>query len=143
MFIQETYLFKDMPQGIMNEIARIATEESYEKDDCIFQQGDRAEYFYILEEGKIRLTMGEESHLTYLASDPGDALGWSSLVDRDVYSASAECLFPSKLVKIEKGKLDDILKEDPTSGVTFFKNLVAIIGQRWINSYKAILAASR
>jgi hypothetical protein len=37
--------------------------------------------------------------------------------------------------------LDQILHEDPVSGMTFFKHLAALIGFRLVDSYKATLAA--
>jgi CRP-like cAMP-binding protein len=143
MFIQEIDLLKGMSQETMNEIANMATEKLYERDGVIFQEGDSAQYFYILEEGTVRLTIGEQAHITFILSDPGEAFGWSSLADRDAYTASATCLSPCKLIRIEKGQLDRIFEKAPASGVTFFKNLVGIVGQRWINSYNALLATPR
>ena len=63
-----------------------------------------------------------------MASDPGDIIGWSSLVENDTYTASAECLVPVKVLRIEKQRLDEILREDPASGMIFFKNLAALDG---------------
>jgi len=79
--------------------------------------------------------------LAHVASDPGDVIGWSSLVGNNTYTASAECLGPVKVSKIEKSQLDQILHEDPVSGMTFFKHLAALIGRRLVDSYKATSAA--
>jgi CRP-like cAMP-binding protein len=79
--------------------------------------------------------------LAHVASDPGDVIGWSSLVGNNTYTASAECLGPVKVSKIEKYQLDQILHEDPVSGMTFFKHLAALIGRRLVDSYKATLTA--
>ena len=51
--------------------------------------------------------------------------------------------FDNQTSVIEKGQLDRIFEKAPASGVTFFKNLVGIVGQRWINSYNALLATPR
>jgi CRP-like cAMP-binding protein len=61
-------------------------------------------------------------------------------VDNETYTASAECLVPVKVLRIAKQRLDEILLEDPTSGMAFFKNLAAIIGRRLIKSYQATLS---
>ena len=74
----------------MNELADIMVEESYGKDTILFKEGDPANFFYVLEEGRVRLSIGEGGHIVYIISDPGGAFGWSSLVERYTYTASAE-----------------------------------------------------
>jgi CRP-like cAMP-binding protein len=143
MFIREAELFKGLSQAIMNEISNNVIEESYKEGDFIIKEGDSADHFYILQEGKIRLSVGEKGRITYMVSTSGDAFGWSSLVDRDAYTASAECIVPSKLIKIEKEKLNKIFEKDPASGLIFFKRLAEIVGQRLINCYNMLLAASK
>ena len=75
-----------------------------------------------------------------MASDPNDLIGWSSLVENETYTASAECLVPVKVLRIEKQRLDEILLQDPASGMAFFKNLAALIGRRLVKSYQATLS---
>jgi CRP-like cAMP-binding protein len=131
-------------QGITAEtrlrILASAHEESYAPKDFIFRQGDPARHFFILSEGRIRLTMGQGELLAYVASDPNDLIGWSSLVENEAYTASAECLVSVKLLRIAKQRLDEILLEDPASGMVFYKNLAAILGRRLVKSYQATLS---
>jgi CRP-like cAMP-binding protein len=141
MFIKEADLFKEMSQDFMNELAKIIVEESYEKGASLFKAGDPASTLYVLEDGQVKLSIGERGHIDYILSDPGDALGWSSLVERDTYTASAECLSQSKLIKIEREKLNKILSTHLADGTLFFKRLAGIIGQRLINSYTSQLSS--
>jgi CRP-like cAMP-binding protein len=143
MVIQEADLFKDLSQEITSAIGNISTEESYEKGDCVFKVDAPADYFYILMEGRVRLSVGKEEHLTYTLDHPGEAFGWSSLVDRSSYTGSIECLQPTKLIKLEKEKLIKIFEKDPASGLIFFRRLAGLIGQRLINSYDMLLSARR
>ena len=101
--------------------------------------GEPARHFYILGEGRVRLTLGQGERLTYVASSPSELIGWSSLVDNESYTASAECLVPVKVLKIEKAQLDEVLLRDRASGMAFYKNLAAIIGRRLIKCYQATL----
>ena len=128
-----------MREETRREILERAREESYAPGDFLFRQGEPARNFYILREGRVRLSVGVQGLLAYVASDPGDIIGWSSLVENDTYTASAECLVPVKVSKIEKSQLDEILLEDPVSGMIFFKNLAALIGRRLVKSYQATL----
>jgi CRP-like cAMP-binding protein len=116
-------------------------EASYHKGDFVIKEGDPAKHFFILQEGEIRLSVGEKGRISQMICDSGEAFGWSSLVDRSTYTASAECLAPTKLFKIEKEKLDGIFTRDPASGMIFFKRLAGIIGGRLINTYRTLLSA--
>jgi len=143
MFLQEADLFKGLSQEVINAIGAIGTEKSYEKGDFPFKVDDPADYFYILMEGRVRLSVGEEGHITYTLDHPGEAFGWSSLVDRTSYTGSVECLEPTKLIKLQKEKLIKIFEKDPSSGLIFFKRLAGLIAQRLINSYDMLLSAQR
>jgi CRP-like cAMP-binding protein len=115
-------------------------EEHYGKGSFVFKDRYLAEHFYILEEGKVRLSIGEEGRLTHLISNPGETFGWSSLVGRETYTASAECLAPSHVIRIEKERLNALFEKDPASGMVFFKRLAGVIGERLVTSYNALLS---
>ena len=140
MFIKEIDLFKGMGVEIIDEIFKISAIESHSIGDILFKQGDLAHSFYLLEQGEIRLSIGGEGRLSFTMS-PGDAFGWSSLAGRDVYTATAECKLPSKLIKIETEKLDKIFEKYPATGLIFFKRLSGIIGERLTRTYNTILSA--
>jgi CRP-like cAMP-binding protein len=141
MYIETAYLFKGMPAETLRKILESAIEESHAPGDFLFHQDDPARDFYILTEGRVRISVGPQGLLAHVASDAGDVIGWSSLVGNNTYTASAECLGPVKVSKIEKYQLDRVLQEDPVSGMTFFRHLAALIGLRLVDSYKATLAA--
>jgi CRP-like cAMP-binding protein len=134
------HLFQGIAEKTREQILQAAREESYAQNDFVFRQGEPARHFFILAEGRIRLSHGAGELLAYVVRDVDDVVGWSSLVENDIYSASAECLVPVKVLKIEKQRLDEILLQDPTSGMRFYKNLAAIIGSRLIKSYQATLS---
>jgi CRP-like cAMP-binding protein len=141
MYIDTVYLFEGMSEGTRKKVLESALEETHAQGDLLFHQDDPARHFYILSEGRVRISVGSQGLLAHVASDPGDVIGWSSLVGNATYTASAECLGPVKVSKIEKSQLDQILHDDPVSGMTFFKHLAALIGLRLVDSYRATLTA--
>lgn len=143
MIIEESDLFKGLNPEIISHIAENMIEEFYSKGSFIFKETYLAEHFYILEEGEIRLSVGEQGRVTHLVSNPGEAFGWSSLVGRDRYTASAECLAPSKVIRIEKDRINKIFENDPASGLVFFRRLAGIIGERLMRTYSALLSEHR
>lgn len=143
MFLKEADLFTGLSQETMNEIADTMVEESYDKGALLFSEGDPANFFYVLKEGRVRLALGKEAEIDYTVSNPGEAFGWSALVDRPCYTAAAECESPTKLIKIGKDQLNKILEKQPGSGMVFFKRLAGAIGERLIYSYNAFLSEHR
>jgi CRP-like cAMP-binding protein len=134
----------DILQGISEltrqRILESAAKESYAQGDFLFRQGDPVLHFVILVEGRVRLTLGRGGRLAYATSHPGDLIGWSTLAESETYMGSAECLAPVTVLRIERQRVEEILRQDPTSGMAFFRNLAALIGHRLVKSYHATLS---
>lgn len=143
MYIQQADLFSGMNKRFVKQIMDGSVEETYQKGDFLFHEGDPAVYFYILIKGRVKLIVGETGPMVHTVNQAGEAFGWSSLVDRNVYSASAECTEKTILQKIDKNAFQKIVEEDMANGVIFFKRLAGIIGNRLIWSYKMITASSQ
>jgi CRP-like cAMP-binding protein len=137
---ETAFLFGGVSDETRRKILDAAHEEVHAPGSFLFRQGDAARELYILREGRIRLGVGETELLAYVASAPGDIIGWSSLVDNQVYTASAECLAPVKVWRIDNDQLNQILRQDPASGMAFFKHVAALIGRRLVKGYRATLS---
>jgi CRP-like cAMP-binding protein len=136
MIIEQIDLFRGLSNDFIKSIMDITLQESYDKGDMIFQEGEAAECFYFLLKGRVKLTTGENGYMVHTVDRGGEIFGWSSLVGRDTYSASAESLVPTKLRKFTRDEFQKILKNEPVNGMLFFKHLARSIGERLINSYK-------
>ena len=143
MYIKQADLFWDMDRNFVKEVMGVAKKESHIKGDFLFHEGNPASHFYILVKGHVKIIIGEVGQLVHTVDYPGEAFGWSSLLDRDVYSASAECQEPTTLQKIDRRDLQKILEKDPVNGLIFFKRLAGTIGNRLLWSYKMMTAASQ
>jgi CRP-like cAMP-binding protein len=143
MIIQESDVFKGLEPGIINEIGQVMVEEFYTKGSFIFKDKHFAENFYILEEGQVRLSVGEQGRIHHLISQAGEAFGWSSIVGHETYTASAECLAPTKVIRIEKHSLERVFQKDPAAGVLFYSRLAGLIGERLVNTYSMLSRASK
>ncbi|MCG6945502.1 MAG: cyclic nucleotide-binding domain-containing protein [Deltaproteobacteria bacterium] len=138
MFIQQTDLFQGMDKDFIKETYDLTVKESFEQGKVLFREGDRAGHFYILLKGQVRLGTRDTGQVVHTVSRPGEAFGWSSLVGRDIYSASAECIQPTKLLKIDREDFQEILEKDPINGLSFFRRLAGALGERLINSYGSL-----
>lgn len=135
MFLPRSDVFKDLRQEAINEISEIATEENHDTGAAIFSGGDPARNFYILVQGQVKLSIGRNSHREYLVSNLGEAFGWSSVVGNDSYTASAECLSPTKVLKIDRERLERVFDAHERSGRKFYMSLAKQLGKRLIDMH--------
>ena len=135
MDIQKADLLRGLSRDCINAIMDIAIQESYGVGAYLFLRGDPAGCFYFLLMGRVKLHLGETGKMVHHMSRPGEIIGWSGLVGREAYSASAECTTPTELHKIETGRLRKIMEKNPVEGFVFFKNLSKILGDRLLQSY--------
>ena len=141
--IDQGNLIWGLPHLFIKTFRDITIKRTYEKGQKVFNEGDKAAFFYTLIQGRVKLSLGETGQEVYIVDQAGEVFGWSSLMDRSHYSASAECLEPTDLLLIEKEKLERILTSDPANGMLFYKNLSQTLGNRLLNSYKIISEAKR
>ncbi len=143
MYFPQADLFWGMSRNFVKKIMNNSAKVSHPKGHFIFNEGDPADYFYILIKGRVKLSIGEVGQMVHTVDHAGEAFGWSSLIDRDVYSASAECTQDTILQKFDRRILQKILEEDLSNGLIFFKRLAGTIGNRLLCSYKMITATSQ
>jgi CRP-like cAMP-binding protein len=143
MYIKQADLFREMSMALVKEVMDITSNKFHSEGDFLFREGNQASHFYILLKGSVKLSIAATHQVVYIVNHPGETFGWSSLAGRDLYSASAECMEPTKLLRIHKEKFQSVLEKDPANGLIFFKHLANMLGHRLVQSYKMICAASQ
>jgi CRP-like cAMP-binding protein len=143
MYIQQSDLFWGMNRDFVKKVMNIAEKKSYQKGHFLFHEGDLAVNFYVLIKGQVKLMIGATSQMVYTVDRAGEAFGWSSIIERDTYSASGECMEETTLQKIDSRALLNIMEQDPVNGLIFIKRLAGLIGNRLVWSYKMITSSSR
>ena len=138
MKIDQGDLLYDMGMIFIKEFIKITTKESHSKGDFIFHEGNRAHSFYTLIEGHVRLSIGEAGKEVYVLTRAGEAFGWSCLLDRNYYSASAECIEPTVVLRLERGDLNELLGKHPECSIIFYKKLAGMLGSRLVQCYKLV-----
>jgi len=135
MYIQQADLTRGLGEDFVNELTVISVKEAHDKGDILFRKGDPGKHAYLLLMGRVHLKMGETGHVIHIVSRPGETFGWSSLVGRDVYSTTAECVTATNLRKLHREDLKKLLEKDPVNGLIFFRRLAGMLGERLLESY--------
>ncbi len=138
MYIKQSELFTGTSMDFVKKFMDISEMSSHQKGEILFRENDPAKFFFILLNGCVKLSVGSPAQVVYNAKRNGEAFGWSSLIGGDVYSASAECIKTTKLLKTNSHKLSGILEADPDNGIIFFRQLAATLGNRLLETYKMI-----
>lgn len=135
MTIQQVDLTRGVGQDFVDGLTSASVKEEHPQGDILFEKGDPADYAYLLLIGRVHLKMGETGHVVHIVSRPGETFGWSSMVDRAGYSATAECIEPTTVRKLHRHKLRKLLEIDPANGLIFFQRLAGMLGDRLLESY--------
>ena len=138
MHIDQADLFEGMDRLFIQGFLALASEEHYAKGDFIFRVGDKSAYFYTLVEGCVNISIGDEAVEVYTIDQSGEAFGLSSILDRNYYFASASCLEPTKLLKINGKILNQFLHDHQENSSVFYKRIANRLAQRLLECYKII-----
>ena len=138
MYVEQVDFFRGTSMIFVNEIMKIGIMKSKLQGDVIFNKGDPAIRFFILLNGRVRIRIGDSGHVVYIVSHGGEAFGWSSLIGGQAYSASAECLEPTKLIAFDKDLFQSAMEKDPANGIILYRGLVMTLANRLLQTYKMI-----
>ena len=138
MFIQEVKLFQGIPSHMIGEISELVTQESHPAGYVLFREGDVADFLYILEEGEINLIIRGQEDFSFPMVKTGSVFGWSSLVEPNEYTATAECVKESKVLKIDAERLMRVFQRHPAESLIIMKRLAGVIATRLVKSYKEV-----
>jgi len=116
----------------------ISEKISLNEGDTLFNAGDPAHHFYVLVKGRVELSLGKTGPVVYMARNPGEVIGWSSLVGRNVFSASAKCRKSAKLLKLDRDRFLEMLQKNAANEALLFKRLAEMLGNRLLELYPTI-----
>lgn len=95
--VAELPMFRDLSREQTRDILGAATSRRYAKGSHVFEQDGKAEYFFLLLNGHLRVTRvtpdGQQVVVRYIV--PGDIFGIAMAIGRDTYPATAAAVVES------------------------------------------------
>ncbi len=134
MTVADVSLFAGMSPEFMSDLDNHLITERFSAGDHLYCHGEEARFLYILVEGRVRVILGDQGQIAHVVSSPGETMGWSSLVDQEVHTTSAECLQSCLVSKIPREKLGEIFDRHPTSGLRFYKRLAKLLRRQLLDT---------
>ena len=141
MIVQEINLFKGLDFGVIKQIAEICEDGAFMKGKVLFKKDMKADTLYILQRGCVNLVIDETPGMVYSLAQPGEVIGWSSMVEGGVYTASAVCESDSQLFRIDRDKLNRIFNKHPEFGLAVLRRIGSVFANRLTNAYEQVRQA--
>jgi CRP-like cAMP-binding protein len=127
-----------MGREFATEAMDISEKLSLNEGNILFKVGDSAGHFYVLLKGQVQLSLGQDRPVVYNARHPGEIIGWSCLIGRDAYSATAECAESTNLLRFDRESFLTILTKNPANEALLFRRLAEMLGNRLLELYPTI-----
>ena len=141
MEILSGYLFKGLNDDQLGKVFEIAEEISMEKGQEIFTEGKDATSLYILSTGEVELFTRIDTRIeppVAMMREIGDIFGSGVLIEPHIYTLTARCKEPGRLLSIEGAVLKRLMKDDHELGCIVMTNLAGHFLERLTESRQEI-----
>lgn len=126
------YLFQDLTEGELNQIAEICRETEVTAGQEIFFTGQAPESFYVIQQGTVKISTttseGDEIKITQLAT--GGHFGEIPFLTGDKRTATAAATETSFLIEIPYDKLRALLEKETKISDRFHRALSKFLAAR-------------
>src|SRR5512136_1250422 len=139
--LRRSEIFSELAEADLLAIAELCAEERYDDGEAVLSEGAPAAAVFVVERGKLalekKIQIGRHStprNATIDYVEPGKMAGFSGLVAPFVYSTSAVCLEPTRVIRIDGPALRQYLEAHPAAGMKVFASVAELISDRYRHS---------
>lgn len=125
-------------------------ERVYQPREIIFEAGEKAEHFYVLDEGRVNLFLRTPPSSSEAAGQTvvriitqGGIFGWAALVSPHLRVVSAVSEQSSRVISISGSELRTLFDRDYRLGYEVMNCLVRVIGSRVWNIEQLLMTGRR
>ncbi len=129
----------ELLQGLVpadaEKILSLGARKQICKGSSLFRLGELAQYLYLLESGRIRLTLplqirGREEDILIEEKGAGQTVGWSALIPPYRFTLSATAASDTDVIALTPEDLHAFFEDSPAAGVRLCLNLALVVGHR-------------
>jgi CRP-like cAMP-binding protein len=135
--------FIGMSEHHLRLLADCAMKIRFEAGQTIFQEGESANRFYLIEQGEVALrSAARESEPVIIDTVRlGDLLGWSWIFPPHVWHFSARAVHPTSAIFFYGTILREYCEEDHTLGYQLFRRMSEVMTRRLQSAHTRLLAS--
>ncbi len=123
-------LFAGASEATLTKLAALARREEYDPGAVVYNIGDPADDFFVLDLGRVEFQIGRDDRTSPAGFmlRKGEVFGWAALLDSQPRRiASAKALEGSVLLRINGREALAVLESDPASGFLVMRRLSSLI----------------
>lgn len=143
--ISRSEVFCELEAEQILEIAEFCREEICREGEFVLIEGEPADKLFVVERGKLALEkqiqIGRHStarNATISYVEPGQVAGFSALVLPYIYSTSATCVEPTRVIVMDSEDIREYLNTHPAAGYTVMKTISSLISSRYRNAINTL-----
>ena len=122
----------DLPAQHAGTVVNCVSNVRFAAGSVIFREGDEANHFYLIREGKVALQIHSERRgpLTILTLMNGEILGWSWLFPPYRWKFSAQAIQDTRAFAVDGKCLREKAERDHTLGYELLKRFAHVVEDR-------------
>lgn len=113
------------------KLAALAREVSFEENEIILLAGQQSKHFFLLLSGSVCVEVGARAYTVWIqALGPGDAFGWSSLLEHHDTLFQVRAREKSTALCLDGEALSALLKQDSELAAELLRRTLNIVAGR-------------
>lgn len=131
-FIRGVRLFQNLSHEEVQELLDASEEVNYKVGQAIFDEGDEGRALYVVIEGSVRISLAATvtTETELVTVEQQGVFGESSFFHRSVHHATATCLTPVRVIRLQRDKYRELLKSDNLAAYKLAANAADLLGER-------------
>jgi CRP/FNR family transcriptional regulator len=133
--------FKDMSAQQRNLLKPLFTACDCVEGELLFEQGDPADYLYLVESGEVIVRYKPEDGPEIIVArvKTGGIVGWSAALGSRHYTSGAICGTDSQLLCVRGADLRQLCSQHPETGVLVLEKLADVIAERLNSTHQEVV----
>lgn len=130
--LKEHPFFQELKAEHLKLLEGCGRNERFQPDQFLFREGEDADRFYVIREGKIRIELHSTRRGPIMLETigPGDVLGWSWLVPPYQWRFDARALELSRVITMDGACLRGKCQDDPVLGYELLRRFTLVLADR-------------
>jgi len=132
--------FSKLDEDSIRLLSPLFQEFSCQPGTVIFQQGEQAEFLYLVIDGKVSISFKpyDGSSITISHVGKGGLFGWSAVVGSDQYTSTAIAIGEVAALRVHGSDLRKFCREHPKEGKDILERLADGASSRWKDAHRQI-----
>jgi CRP-like cAMP-binding protein len=124
-FLKNTHLFAEVSEKGLQKISNYVKENSYNKGQIIFNEGEKGDTLHIIVKGRVKITKyTQQGKIKILAIlNEKDNFGEMALLTEEARTATVEAIDNVLTLSITKDEFMDLLQTEPSISLQIIKTL--------------------